>query len=277
VRSSKEAICGLPAAAFGQANPANPAVDEAWNLQGCIPPLQILDRGETKADVIRSSKPAAVWKDDLLWVKCDSAGERSFVIGSLQWVRLGNAPPFWALLGWTGKPATTQPSELVEQFATTQAQAILATLPLTGQPKDDEDGCGKDNFAMLVAQDASGDQIYELGYATYLSPSHPSDEERRIFVMRSADGHWQFVGEGPLETNDHPFHFWLARNADYVVRFTGDPARPVMIRFTMTETSDAYGDADSPRDVEHKVCRRGVIDGPLPAMFHWTGAVCGGG
>jgi len=242
------------------ASPPDP--NDAMLLDSYTPAPRIVVRAETVEGLLAATKPTVAWNADMLWVKRDEQHRLSFVFATAQWVRLGKARPFWALLRRHDPDTTERDSD---GLATSDIRNA-SVRDLAGKKSESDDG-GRD-YAQVILHDRGYD-VYEIGIQSEgLGTGHPV-EKRRIYVLRRPDGSWRFVGEGPAESSGKSGYLcsWSATATH--ASLTGDPKTPVVLEFSTTDGSDLVGEDAEPAYPSLEIRREALLEGALPAKLRW--------
>ena len=242
--------------------PSHPDPNDAMVVDDYTPRPRIVAQAETIERLAAAAKPTIVWNGDMLWVKPGGQGRFSFAFATAQWVRVGKARPFWALL--RPRDHGTYERELGGLLTAEIRNASVRDL---AAHKSDSDHGGGD-YAQVILRDRDHD-LYEIGIQSEGLGSGLPVDERRIYVLRSPDGRWRFVGEGLPESSGKCGPLCSGSGADAHARLTGHPRAPVIIEFTTTRSSALVGEGVESAYPMLGIHREALLDGPLPAKLRW--------
>jgi hypothetical protein len=242
--------------------------ERAIELEGYIPPLEIVARADTETELSKVSSPTIDLPDGFLWISHDAAGQFKFVIGSPQRVRIKSGPPFWALMRLSATALHSEPSEELETFYHSNIGSFVADLPLVKSVPISQDGGAGGEFAMLLAEDGQNNQIYELGHFAIFSASGSDIEQRRLFVLHGCDGQLKFIGEGPREVN-HYGDVYFSQSSIYSACFGSEKHKDPLIKYTSLRTWGSTSNRDEPT-TELNIYREGVLGGSSQTQYRWT-------
>ena len=177
-------------------------------------------RAATVDELVRSTRPKLVWGDrNLLWVTHDPMTNRvGFRMNRAVPVTIGGVDQWGLLVGsgcWDEQAEDTR-----------YAQA-------------------DDPRPIVVARSPTGGVVYQARWSSGVQGgSGRITDERNIVLLCDARHRWQFLAEGPRVTSHEQCGARQSFSARVEVRaaWTGDPARPVRLAYTVCETYDVVTD-----------------------------------
>jgi len=241
---------------------SKPDPKQALALGDYTPAPRVVAQAETLQGLFAVAKPTIAWNAEMLWMKRDAQGQFSFEFGTAKWIRIGNAPPVWAVLGCGNEHEMERDPQ---GFATTEI-AEVAVRKLAPEKSHADPGDG--DYARVLLR-GRGYDLYEIGIENISLGSGHSIEQRRLYVLRGPGDAWRFVGEGPAETSGSSgsTSSWQVTSAR--ARLTGDPNAPVVLEFT-TASSSAVIQADAVQAYPTLTIRQeALLKGALPAKLRW--------
>jgi hypothetical protein len=246
-----------------EAPEAHPDDKVALKLDGYTPAPQIVTRGESLDALIAIAKPQLAWNREMLWVR-QGADRVSFTFGSVQWVQIGIAPPFWALLR-SGK--TDQMERGPDGQPTLEISNVAQrTLEVVDEKPFHDSGSG--DYARIILHAGACD-VYELGIESEgLGSGHPVDQ-RRLYVLHGPADVWRFVGEGPAESSGKNGPDGESSSSLPTCTMTGNANAPILIKFSTASYSSGVQEGFKPAFPDLEVHRDAVLEGSLPAKLRW--------
>lgn len=240
----------------------HPDPKQAIDFTGYTPVPRVVAQAETLQGLIAVAKPTIAWNADMMWVKRDGQGRFSFEFGTAKWIRIGNAPPVWAVL----RCGNEHEMERDPQGFVTSEVVEVAVRKLAPEKSHADPGDG--DYARIVLH-GRGCDLYEIGIENISLGSGHWTEQRRIYVLRGPGDAWRFVGEGPAETSGNSGSTCSWQTSSARARLTGNPNAPVALEFT-TESGRDVTPADAHRAYPTlTIHQEALLDGALPGKLRW--------
>ncbi|HEY8666527.1 MAG TPA: hypothetical protein VIL86_07680 [Tepidisphaeraceae bacterium] len=237
------------------------AADQGFSREGLpLPAFGLTPKGANVwksatnwQDLVAQSNPTLTFNGrDMLWVNRED-GQISFTLNRAY--TAGDASPMWVLF---------KPDASAGVIPGLEGQYLREKATLGKDPKSDAG-----NWAIAVSQSKSSGTLYEIGWETrYPQGASLHHDGRRLFILHDKSGNWQFVGEGPGDSFDAN----TSITQDYRVRWTGQSAKPIIVKITTHEARFHDGEkADASGDYpDLDIWKDGEISGRLPAAVQWT-------
>jgi hypothetical protein len=238
---SERGILRIPAELF-EDDDGRPWLDRFETLPEGV---SIRATASTLGELCRKVKPLAWWDlGDMLWVNEDS-DKLEVTVDKAQVFKPSGRPACFVLVDLDWKSFDSWYDKVNPR---------RETVHLTKEILPSDEG----SYLVEAGRSPNGDALYEAGLE-----SPPGSEERsagffrrHLFILRTQEGRWLFVGEGVQEERPRSETVFIRTVEKRSVEWTGDAEAPVQVSFIFE---------DLLRDVSTRYTA--VLEGRLPAKL----------
>ena len=245
----------------------------AWTAHEIPKDREVLAAADTLAGLVAKVRPDATWESiKFLWAEKDEAGKLRFRLNEACIHKPRDKAPRWVLLGRT----KARPSG----GYVASGGYVRSVAPLNKQIPVHDTGPG--DYAVVVATDAKGGRLYQVGWESEMGGAGGSYSSRQFYVLHDKQGTWRIVGRLPDRPDgswpeDRGYHFIFPSYQVHKVQWTGNDKSPVRLHVRQ-EALHFEGARFSEDEVylltlpSARIYRDGVFEGKLPAEVKWGGS-----